>query len=175
MEWITTKEAASRFKKSVSTIKRVVSNAPDSKLKYEPSRTALNRRLFISFEYLEVHFGSVRDTAKRGSFDTENDTVLILKEQVKSQKETIDKLLHNQEQLIENERNFQILLERASKRAELLEQHFERNKKINVEQKEQEEIIEEIIEEPIESDNKIYLPNDRASFNEWLESFNNAK
>ena len=60
--FITTKDAARRFQKSISTIKRVVATAPHSVLQYEPSRTAKNRRLFISIKYLEGKFLDVKMT-----------------------------------------------------------------------------------------------------------------
>lgn len=186
MDYITTKEAAIRFKKSISTIKRVVSVAPDSHLRYEPSKTAKNRRLFISVEYLEGKFSVARSTTTSHHQDN---TTLILEKELERKQSTIDKLLDENskihernsaiiKQLTENEERMQILLDRSNQRANLLEQHFDRNRKANPQP--QDEIIEDIIEakeeeqpETVQSD--FIDTNDEDGFIRWLNSLNAAK
>jgi predicted neutral ceramidase superfamily lipid hydrolase len=176
--YITTKDAAKRFSKSISTIKRVVAVAPDNALQYEPSRTAKNRRLFISVEFLEGKFADVRNTT---TSHHQNDITLILQKELQDKQNTIDRLLdaNNKQQenanaiikqLTENEERMQILLERGNQRNDLLQSHFERNKKMNPST--EDEIIQDAIteDEPIIEESSFIDTNDEHSFKEWLNS-----
>jgi len=186
MKYITTREAAKRFNKSISTIKRVVAVAPDNVLQYEPSRTAKNRRLFISTEYLESKFSDVRNTTTSHHQDT---SVTILQKEVERQEAIINNLLDRQKELIESNSNiqleliekqadqiekFQILLDRSNQRANLLEQHFNKNKGNKSDLVQEEEFIEDIIEakEEFIEDSK-YVPNDMSEFTKWVNSMQN--
>jgi hypothetical protein len=165
MDYISTKEAAKRFKRSISSIKRLVAVAPDSSLRYEPNRTAHNRRLFISVEYLEGKLSGTRTAPDSHHQDT---TVSILQKELDRKQDIINKLLHNQEQFLENERNFQVLLERSNQRADLLENHFDRNRKAKPTP--EDEIIEEIIEEINDIVEEPTNVNSIEDFNSWLQS-----
>jgi len=171
MEFITISEAVKRFGKSQSTIKKLMKNAPNNhKKKGEKLNTGLHKTL-ISVGYLSTYLG---EPSKPTINTRDNDYIDTLKNQLDNQQKTIEKLLNNQEQFLENERNFQILLERANQRADLLETHFNRNKKLNPQPKDEiiEDIIEERKEEKKEELSEDIIPSDRATFQEWLKKFN---
>ena len=160
-KYISINEASSIYGKSVSTIKRVLKTAKHTDLKKgDRLNTGLYKTL-ISVSFLNSHFKPIEGTTENNSNREYIDT---LKNQLTNQQKTIDKLLQNQEQLIENERNFQILLERANQRAELLEQHYKRNKSLGA------DIIEEV-EENEEEFRGEEIPTDRGTFNEWLKGY----
>ena len=176
MEYITTKDAAKRFKKSISTIKRLVAVAPDSSLRYEPNRTARNRRLFISLDYLE---GQMSDTRKEPDPHHQNTTTLILQKELDNKQRIIEDLLERQKELIaahslhlENESKMQLLLDRSEMRNQLLNQHFEVNRNKPT-KSEEEYIIEDAIEEVDSSPEFIdidSIPTDEKSYSEWINS-----
>ena len=180
MEYITTKDAAKRFKKSISTIKRLVAVAPDSSLRYEPNRTAHNRRLFISLEYLE---GKLSDSRTAPDNIPQDTTVSILAKELDNKQKIIDSLLERQKELIaahslllENESKMQLLLDRSEMRNQLLNQHFDANRKKNHKYATSEEIeIEEIIdsveeEEVIDSIEEVIEDIDTSEIKERTES-----
>jgi len=160
MDYISINDAVKMYGKSKSTIKRVLKNAPSQHIK---KGERLNTGLFkvlISAEYLNSLFEPTVNTIDESS----NDLLKTLQKELENKQGIIDKLLQNQEALIENERNFQILLERANQRADLLEQHYKRNKSLGA------DIIEDIEEsEPNISADEI--PTDRGTFNEWLRGY----
>ena len=90
-------------------------------------------------------------------------------------------MIENNTKLIDNEERFQILLERSNQRADLLETHFNRNKKINPSPEDEiiEEFVEEVKDEIEETANDELtideMPNDYHGFTEWLKKFNNAE
>ena len=177
--FITTKDAARRFQKSISTIKRVVATAPHSVLQYEPSRTAKNRRLFISIKYLEGKFLDIKMTPTQ---DQNHEVISILQKELQDKQNTIDRLLDANtkiqedssviiKQLTENEERFQILLERENQKSKILEEHFQRNKKStpNIE----EELIEEVIQEEasyFDNESNFIDVNNEKSFQDWIKS-----
>lgn len=162
MEYITIIEATTRYKKSLSTIKRIVSKAPQKNLRRGDKLNTGKYRVLVSVDYLNSSFNVSNETTKEPT----NDLLKTLQNELHSKQTIIDKLLKNQEQFLENERNFQILLERGNQRAELLEQHFNRNR-----EQQPEEIHEEI--KPIDQElSEDKIPSDRASFEEWIKLFN---
>lgn len=179
MEFITILEATQRYNKSISTIKRYVGNAKAKDVKKGVKLNTGKYKVLISVGYLNSCFINQSQTTENNKEVDSSDYIKALKEQTENQQRTIDKLLHNQEQLIENERNFQILLERATKRTELLEQHFNRNRlKEAKEVIDSEEIIEDEIVIPEEEHQELkenVIPSDRAGFNEWMKSFKSVE
>jgi len=177
MEYFTTSEASKHFGVSVSSIKRAINSVKAKKLealhlkKGKLLNTGLHQWL-ISVDYLEQHFHRSARPTEKTSNEPQNDlqtSLEILQNENEKKQDIIDKLLINQTKLIENERNFQILLERANQRAELLEQHFDKNKS-----KEEPTQLEQTIKETQQETvlNAEEIPTDRATFNEWLKSFN---
>jgi len=182
MGHLTINEAITQYKKSRTTIKKAIALAPAREIKNGGKlNTGLYKKL-ISISYLDSYFGNQSQPTDNTTDKGNSELVETLKTQLKNQQTTIEKLLHNQEQFLERQREQNILTERSNQRIALLTQHFQKNKKIHASQEKQEEIIEEIIEEEkivsgsvIDTDDKIYLPNDRKSWNDWLQSFNDAK
>ena len=169
MNYISISEASKRYKKSISTIKRALKGAEPKHLKQGEKLNTGYYKVLVSIDLLNELFGTTENTKK----EPNNDLLETYRNELLNKQKIIDKLLQNQEALIENERNFQILLERANQRTELLEQHFNRNKKLTVdpEEKNSEEIIEELKEEQKPNLDSSQVPNDRATFNEWLKAF----
>lgn len=180
MKFITLQEASKKYSKSISTIKRIVANlkGTEEEANYLKRGALLNtgkHQILISEEYLSFLFNEpLRTTEKpinEPLNEPSNELLKTLQKELQEKQSVINKLLQNQEAFLENERNFQILLERANQRIELLEQHFNRNKKLTVspEDKKQEEIIEET--KPKEALREDLIPEDRQTFNEWLKTF----
>ena len=166
MSYITIKEAVKRYNKSLSTIKRLIQVTPKEHLKDGPKLNTGKNLTLIDSKYLDEHY----DHKPEPSNDLNSELIKTLQRELENKQKTIDSLLHNQSQLIENEERFQILLERSNQRAELLEQHFNKNK-----DKDQPTELEDIIEDAIEykqvtKESTFINANDDASFNEWLQS-----
>lgn len=186
-DFITTKEASKIFKVSQSSIKKIVTKIKleGNEARYLKQGVLLNTGLYqslISIDFLNDYYK--KDTTRiEEPNEQQKDIISILKEELASKQKVIDDLLNaqkqfliNSEKALDNERNFQILLERANQRAELLESHFNRNKNLTTSAKDKEQ--EEAIEEQKNNEPPTYfeeeetrIPSDRASFNEWLKSF----
>ena len=170
MEFITIIEATQRYNKSLSTIKKAISHAkPSDKRKGKKLNTGLHKVL-ISVSFFDGLFSNHSEPTNNRDKTERNDYIKTIKDQLTNQQKTIEKLLHNQEQLIENERNFQILLERSNQRADLLEKHFDRNRKLSETTTPEETIIESVIldKEPnLESE---FIGTDEKSFSDWMET-----
>jgi small-conductance mechanosensitive channel len=169
MQFITIVQATQRYNKSLSTIKKAISHAKASdKRKGKKLNTGLHKVL-ISVSFFDGLFLNHSEPTNNRDKTERNDYIKTIKDQLINQQKTIDKLLHNQENLIENERNFQVLLERSNQRADLLESHFNRNRKLNP-IPEDETIIEDVINETsneVFEDSKFIDGTDK-SFNDWM-------
>jgi hypothetical protein len=184
-DFITTKEASKIFRVSQSSIKKIVSKIKleGNEARYLKQGALLNTGVYkslISIDFLNDYYK--KETRIEEPNEQQKDIISILKEELASKQKVIDELLLaqkqfliNSEKALDNERNFQILLERANQRAELLESHFNRNKNLTTSAKDKEE--EEAIEEQKNNEPPTYfeeeetrIPSDRASFNEWLKS-----
>ena len=165
--YISINDAIKRYGKSLSTIKKVIKTAKGNDIKRGERLNTGSYKVLISVSYLDSHFITIEEPTAN---TTQSDIVDLLENQLKNQQKTIEKLLQNQEAFLENERNFQILLERANQRNDLLEQHFDRNKNLTVSpQDKKEEIeIEELRDEPT-LDSKFISTTDDKTMNEWLK------
>ena len=171
--FITTKEASRKYSKSISTVKRAIAKADRLHLRYEPNDTAKNRRLFVSIEYLDTCFGVSREPQKDTTNAPANDTVLILQKELQNKQNIIDKLLHNQEAFLERQREMNILLDRSNERANLLEMHFEKNRKKDlktVDIEEIEEELEEIESTPTNEESK-HIDVKDLELSDWFKQF----
>ena len=170
MEFITIIEATQRYNKSLSTIKKAISHAkPSDKRKGKKLNPGLHKVL-ISVGFFDGLFLNHSEPTNNSDKTERNDYIETLKNQLINQQKTIDKLLHNQEQLIENERNFQVLLERSNQRAELLEKHFDRNRKLSNTTTPEEAIIDESILEKEPILDSEFIGTDEKSFSDWLST-----
>jgi hypothetical protein len=186
-DFITTKEASRLYKVSQSSIKKIVTKikVEGNEARYLKQGLLLNTGLYqslISIDFLNNYYKK-EPTRIEEPTEQQKDIISILKEELTSKQKVIDELLIaqkqfliNSEKALDNERNFQILLERANQRAELLESHFNRNKNLtsSAKDKEEEEAIEEQKNEPQTyfEEEETRIPSDRASFNEWLKRSN---
>ena len=170
MIWLTTKQASTKYLKSVSTIKRLMSQADASELKYEPNKTAANRRVFVSSKYLDRYFG-IKDNTQDNT-----DMIAILERELIRKQETIDKLLETQQENLRRQQEQLHLLNDAMRRENLLLEHFNRNKDLNKEQKTDEDFInesdiEDVFEEQPKQDEPINIDS-YEDFTTWLKSMN---
>jgi mevalonate kinase len=181
MEFISVKEAVVKYNKSISTIKRLVAKTPQKNLKQGVKLNSGRYKTLIEVSYLDKYF----NVSKTVSNDSTNEAIEILKNELENKQKTIDKLLDRQSEIIqsnrealnkalENEERFQILLERSNQRANLLEQHFNKNKGNKSDLVQEEQIIEEIIEAKEDIQESSFIDtNDEASFSAWLSSMKN--
>jgi hypothetical protein len=172
-------EAQVLFNKSRSTIAKAIKLAAPKDLKQGKRLNTGLYKILVSKEYLNAYFPKAA-TTENIEVEGSSDYINTLKKQLDNQQKTIDKLLEtntaflerqkelieNNHNLINNEERFQILLDRSNKRSNLLERHFDRNRKANPTP--EDEIIEDIIEEAKEEEPKNI--NSIEDFNTWLNS-----
>ncbi len=145
MEYITLKQATKRYKKSLSTIRRIISQAPKNTLKEGEKLNTGKRKILVKDEYLHSVILNHRMNHREHTENKENhkkselmddhlnepmdDHLKTLKKELQNKQQIIEKLLQAQERFLENEKNFQILIERNNQRVELLQQHFDNNRR----------------------------------------------
>lgn len=114
--YLTINEAATIYKKSVSSIRRIVKELKDndlSKLEFEKLKNG-SEKILISKEYLDRCFSkSKTSNSDSGSMTYSNDMVTFLKEQILAK----DELIKNLTQLVAmKEQQNQMLLEAPKKK-----------------------------------------------------------
>jgi DNA mismatch repair ATPase MutS len=178
MEYISVKEATVKYNKSISTIKRLVAKTPQKNLKKGVKLNSGRYKTLIEVSYLDKYF----NVSKSISNDSTNEMLDALIKELDNKQKTIESLLQRQEETnhslnkaIENEERFQILLERSNQRANLLEQHFNKNKGNKSDLVQEEEIIEDIIEakEDTIEESSFIDTNDEEGFTNWLKTMKN--
>lgn len=125
-KYISIKEACELFKKSLSTIRRVVKEIPSNKIKFEELPTG-KQKIFIEREYLNDYF-NVKGSSNSQVNDSSNSQVNDSSEQLLIKTfESIIKTLNNElesknkqiDALIERQRESNILIDIFSKKIAL--------------------------------------------------------
>ena len=103
MKHITIKEAQQRYNKSLSTIRRTISKADASELKRGAKLNTGLHQVLVSIEYLDKCFNNSAGHTENISNDVTNDFIEALKKQVEDKQNTIERLLHNEEQFLQRQ------------------------------------------------------------------------
>lgn len=123
-EYLSIKEACEHFNKSLSTIRRIVKETPEDKLKKEKLVTG-HSKIYIQFDYLNKHFGIVEEKDNNSDSSQNNSSNDILVEQLKMKLESEEYKVKSLERIITTLNNE---LEAKNKQiASLLERQFETN------------------------------------------------
>lgn len=122
-KYISIKEACKQFNKSISTIRRIIKEAPKNQLNKEKLKTG-HEKIYISFEYLNEYFNKSKESGQYNNSESN---------QVNSSNEYLTKTLEETIQFLKSE------LEAKNKQIEsFLERQYESNVIIErLQQKEQ--------------------------------------
>jgi septal ring factor EnvC (AmiA/AmiB activator) len=184
MKFITIPEAIKKYNKSRSTIRKAIYSAEKSDTKKGKKLNSGLYTVLISEGFLNGYFNH-SETTEKTTKTSEKELIETLKNQVKDQQKTIDKLFEHQsasdstiKKLTENEERFQILINRADLRNDLLEKHFNASRKQEP-TKEQKKLALQIEEAEIVKEETTFniddIPNDAAEFSVWIQRLNESK
>lgn len=118
-KYISINDAVERFNKSLSTIRRLVKETPENKLKRVELITG-HKKIYIDLEYLKKHFNensTKNDEIIEENNTSFNDAIISQKDKIIETLEGVIKMLNNElenknKQLIEKDKQIESFLQR---------------------------------------------------------------
>lgn len=129
-KYISIKEACEQFNKSISTIRRIVKEAPKNQLKKEKLKTG-HEKVYISSEYLNECFNVINKESNQREFKSvSNDAYLnSLNEQLEFLKKQLEEKDKQIESFLQRQYESNVIIERLQQKEQNLLESLENKKK----------------------------------------------